>query len=100
MVDEEEGEADGNGDQNNVTKYEDRERVILVVGAGDATGGAVAKKFASEGYTACLVRRQASKLDQLAQEITRNGGKAHVFGVDAREEGINSLNCITMSILE
>jgi NAD(P)-dependent dehydrogenase (short-subunit alcohol dehydrogenase family) len=63
-----------------------RERVILVVGAGDATGGAIAKKFATEGYTACLVRRQADKLDELAQDIIQSGGKAHAFGIDARKE--------------
>lgn len=74
------------GQNEEASKPGDRERVILVIGAGDATGGAVAKKFASEGYTACLVRRDASKLEQLAQDITQNGGKAHVFGVDARKE--------------
>lgn len=84
--------ADGIGVQNDEAEPEARERVILVVGAGDATGGSVAKKFASEGYTACLVRRQASKLEQLAQEIVDNGGKAHAFGVDARNEGIGLPN--------
>lgn len=93
IVDEDEGEADGSGKQKAETKSGDRERVILVVGAGDATGGAIAKKFASEGYTACLVRRQASKMDQLAQDIIDSGGKAHAFGVDARNEGIHSPNC-------
>lgn len=78
---------DRSGGQNDEAKSEERERVILVVGAGDATGGAIAKKFASEGYTACLVRRQANKLEQLAQDIIHNGGKAHMFGVDARKEG-------------
>ncbi|KAG0619146.1 hypothetical protein M758_4G120600 [Ceratodon purpureus] len=78
--------SDGSGEQKDGGKSGDRERVILVVGAGDATGGAIAKKFASEGYTACLVRRQASKMDQLVQDIIDSGGKAHAFGVDARDE--------------
>jgi len=78
--------SDGSAVHSDEAKFEERERVILVVGAGDATGGAIAKKFASEGYTACLVRRQADKLDQLAQDIIQNGGKAHAFGVDARKE--------------
>lgn len=62
--------------------------VCLVVGAGDATGGAVAKAFAREGYTACLVRRPRNleKLEALAGDIRAEGGEAHVFGVDAREE--------------
>ena len=31
--------------------------VALVVGAGDATGGAVARRFARGGYTVCATRR-------------------------------------------
>ena len=33
--------------------------VALVVGAGDATGGAIARRFAAGGYTACVTRRVA-----------------------------------------
>ena len=29
----------------------------LIIGAGDATGGAIARAFAAEGYTACVNRR-------------------------------------------
>ena len=32
-----------------------------------------------EGYVACLVRRNASKLDALVQQILQEGGKAHGF---------------------
>lgn len=60
--------------------------VALVVGAGDALGGAVAKRFAREGFTACLVRRSAEKLAPLVAEIEAAGGKAEAFGVDARRE--------------
>lgn len=64
------------------------EKVCLVIGAGDATGGAIARKFAAEGYTACVVRRarHIDELEQLAQSIRDAGGKAHAFGVDARQE--------------
>lgn len=34
-------------------------KVVLVVGAGDATGGAIARRFAEEGYVACVTRRSA-----------------------------------------
>jgi NAD(P)-dependent dehydrogenase (short-subunit alcohol dehydrogenase family) len=34
-------------------------KVVLVVGAGDATGGAIAKRFAQEGFIACVTRRSA-----------------------------------------
>ncbi|MCY7307955.1 MAG: SDR family NAD(P)-dependent oxidoreductase [Rhodoferax sp.] len=60
--------------------------VVLVVGAGDATGGAVARRFAREGYTACVTRRHAEKLEPLLTQIRAAGGIAHGFGSDARRE--------------
>ena len=36
--------------------------VALVIGAGDATGGAVARRFARAGMVACVTRRNADKL--------------------------------------
>ena len=64
------------------------EKTCLVIGAGDATGGAIARKFAKEGYTACVVRRprHIDKLEELAQSIRDEGGSAKAFGVDARDE--------------
>ena len=59
---------------------------ILVIGAGDATGGAIARRFAREGYIACVTRRQADKLAPLVDEITAAGGQAHGFGSDARKD--------------
>ena len=61
-------------------------KVILVVGAGDATGGAVARRFAREGYTACVARRNADKLAPLVAAIEADGGSAVPFGCDARQE--------------
>ena len=61
-------------------------KAILVIGAGDATGGAIAKRFAREGYIACVTRRSADKLEPLVQEIRAAGGEAHAFGSDARKE--------------
>ncbi|MCR9214553.1 MAG: SDR family oxidoreductase [Proteobacteria bacterium] len=60
----------------------------LVVGAGDATGGAIAKRFAKEGFETCIVRRarHLEALQGLADEIGAEGGSAHAFGADAREE--------------
>ena len=60
--------------------------VVLVVGAGDATGGAVARRFAREGYAACVTRRSADKLHPLVERIRADGGQAHAFGSDARKE--------------
>jgi NAD(P)-dependent dehydrogenase (short-subunit alcohol dehydrogenase family) len=61
-------------------------KAILVVGAGDATGGAIARRFAREGYIACVTRRQADKLAPLVARIEADGGRAHAFGSDARKE--------------
>lgn len=61
-------------------------KAVVVVGAGDALGGAIARRFAREGYEAVIVRRQADKLEPLAETIRGEGGVAHPFGVDARQE--------------
>ncbi|MHC5133863.1 SDR family oxidoreductase [Pseudomonas glycinis] len=61
-------------------------KVVLVVGAGDATGGAIAKRFASEGFIACVTRRSADKLQPLVHAIIAEGGEAHGFACDARKE--------------
>lgn len=61
-------------------------KAILVVGAGDATGGAIARRFAREGYIACVTRRTADKLQPLVEQIEAAGGKAVPFGSDARKE--------------
>jgi NAD(P)-dependent dehydrogenase (short-subunit alcohol dehydrogenase family) len=60
--------------------------VALVIGAGDGTGGAIARRFAREGFSLCLTRRSAEKLAPLVEEIEKVGGRAHPFGCDARDE--------------
>jgi len=61
-------------------------QAILVIGAGDHTGGAIARRFAREGYVACVTRRSAEKLAPLVDQIRAEGGEAHAFGRDARRE--------------
>ena len=61
-------------------------KAMLVMGAGDATGGAIAKRFAREGFVACVARRSAEKLQPLVVEIEAKGGRARAFGSDARKE--------------
>ncbi|MDE1948791.1 MAG: SDR family oxidoreductase [Burkholderiales bacterium] len=60
--------------------------VALVIGAGDATGSAIARRFAQGGYTACLTRRSADKLAPLVDAIRAEGGQAFGYGSDARKE--------------
>jgi len=61
-------------------------RVALVIGAGDATGSAIAARFAKEGYIACLTRRSADKLEPAVQAIRAAGGQAYGYSSDARKE--------------
>src|SRR3970040_1649765 len=61
-------------------------KAILVVGAGDATGGAIARRFAREGFIACVTRRHEDKLRPLVEAIAAAGGAAHACGSDARKE--------------
>ncbi|QIB50629.1 SDR family oxidoreductase [Pseudomonas sp. OIL-1] len=63
-----------------------RPPIAVVIGAGDATGGAIARRFAREGFALCVTRRQADKLAPLVTDIEAAGGKAYPFGCDARRE--------------
>jgi NAD(P)-dependent dehydrogenase (short-subunit alcohol dehydrogenase family) len=65
-----------------------RKGVCLVVGVGDGLGSAIARAFADEGHTVCMTRRARNldELQKLADEIAASGGKAHAYGVDARDE--------------
>jgi NAD(P)-dependent dehydrogenase (short-subunit alcohol dehydrogenase family) len=62
--------------------------VCLILGAGAGIGGHVAKRFAREGYHACLARRtDQAGLDRLVAEIEAEGGSATGFLLNAVEEG-------------
>jgi NAD(P)-dependent dehydrogenase (short-subunit alcohol dehydrogenase family) len=61
-------------------------QAVLIIGAGDALGGAIARRFAREGMVACVVRRHSEKLAPLVERIRAEGGEAEAFGVDARRE--------------
>lgn len=63
-----------------------RPGVCVVIGAGDATGGAIARRFARGGLVACPVRRNAEKLAPLAAAIAAEGGACIPHGCDARDE--------------
>lgn len=60
----------------------------VIIGAGDATGGAIARAFAAEGLTACVNRRERNvdQLEALAGSIRDNGQQARAFPADARNE--------------
>ena len=47
--------------------------VAILVGAGDAIGAAVARRFAKGGYTVCICRRDAAKSQGLVDEFKAAG---------------------------
>lgn len=60
--------------------------VCCVIGAGDATGAAIARRFAREGHAVCVARRTEIALHPLVETIVAQGGKAYAYGLDARRE--------------
>lgn len=58
----------------------------VVVGAGDALGGAIARRFAREGLVAVPSRRKIKPLGELVAQIEAEGGKAEGIPCDARDE--------------
>ena len=64
----------------------DEQPVALVVGAGDAIGAAIARRFAAGGFHVCLARRQFDALTPLVAGIHAAGGTASAWPMDARDE--------------
>ena len=58
----------------------------VIIGAGDALGGAIARRFAREGMVAVPSRRKAEPLDELVAAIRSAGGRAEGMACDARDE--------------
>lgn len=55
------------------------DKVCLITGVGGATGAAVARRFARDGYRVAMLARSAERLQQLKQEIA--GSEAFVCDV-------------------
>ena len=63
-----------------------RNATAAIIGAGDFIGAAIAKRFAAEGFTVFLGRRNGDKLAPLVAEIEAAGGRAVARSLDARQE--------------
>lgn len=63
----------------------------MVLGAGsDGIGGAVAARFAAEGYTTVVSRRKVEPLQAFVDKINASGRTAIAHPADARDEGMGS----------
>ena len=61
--------------------------VCLVIGAGAGIGGTVARRFAQEGYHACLCRRtDQDGLERMVAEIEAEGGSASGYLLNAVDD--------------
>jgi NAD(P)-dependent dehydrogenase (short-subunit alcohol dehydrogenase family) len=58
----------------------------IIYGGGGGIGSGVAKTFAREGATVFLAGRTKAPLQIVADDITSNGGKAHIALLDALDE--------------
>ena len=71
--------------------------VCLVIGAGAGIGGNVARRFALEGYHACLARRSDQDgLNRMVQGIEDEGGSASGFMLNAIED--NSIEELVLAV--
>lgn len=59
--------------------------VALITGASSGIGEATARALAAEGAAVALAARRKERLDQLAEEITRQGGRALTLETDVTE---------------
>jgi NAD(P)-dependent dehydrogenase (short-subunit alcohol dehydrogenase family) len=57
-----------------------------VIGAGDYIGAEIAKRFAAEGFTLFVGRRNGDRLAPLVKEIEAAGGSVFARALDARKE--------------
>ena len=64
----------------------EKNKVALVVGAGDAIGSAIVKKFARQGLVTIGVRRNGDKLIPVVEELAKEGHTAYGWSFDARSE--------------
>ena len=61
-------------------------RVAVITGASRGIGRAIAKELASAGVSVCIIARDEQKLNELALEITEQGGNALPVVCDLFEE--------------
>ena len=61
--------------------------VALCLAAGPGIGAAIARRFSLGGYNTVIVRRDASKSDNMIKELREQGCEAMALSADVRNEG-------------
>jgi NAD(P)-dependent dehydrogenase (short-subunit alcohol dehydrogenase family) len=61
------------------------ENVAAVVGAGPGLGGAIARRFAGEGFSVALLARREESVSETKREIESAGGTALFVPTDATD---------------
>lgn len=69
---------------------------IAGVGASAGLGGALARRFASEGLSVAVTGRSSERVATLVEEIRASGGDAHAFPGDVTSE--SDLNAIARGL--
>lgn len=64
----------------------DKKGIAVVSGVGEGLGFALGRRFAKAGYNVALSARNTERLERLASDIGKAGGKAFAAPCDAREE--------------
>jgi short-subunit dehydrogenase len=62
-------------------------QVVLITGASSGIGAALAREFARQGAEVALSARRADRIDTLAAELTRGGGRAIAIPCDVTVDG-------------
>ena len=60
--------------------------LALIMGAGEGTGAALARRFVADGLKVCLVRRDADALERLRQDLSDEGIEVAGRAADATRE--------------
>jgi NAD(P)-dependent dehydrogenase (short-subunit alcohol dehydrogenase family) len=73
-------------------------KVVLVTGASHGIGEATSRRLAAAGATVLLVARSGDRLEELEQEISKAGGRAHAYATDISEPA--SVDALAGEVLE